>query len=81
MNILRYIFQQNLFNYIILERVARIELARDPWQGPRLPLHHTRFFLFNNKIGDPGRIRTCDPQLRRLLLYPLSYEATLYILL
>ena len=27
------------------------------------------------KIGDPGRIRTCDLQLRRLLLYPLSYGA------
>ena len=26
-------------------------------------------------IGDPGRIRTCDLQLRRLLLYPLSYGA------
>ncbi len=27
------------------------------------------------KDGDPGRIRTCDLQLRRLLLYPLSYGA------
>ena len=26
-------------------------------------------------VGDPGRIRTCDLQLRRLLLYPLSYGA------
>ena len=26
-------------------------------------------------FGDPGRIRTCDLQLRRLLLYPLSYGA------
>jgi hypothetical protein len=26
-------------------------------------------------ISDPGRTRTFDPQLRRLLLYPLSYEA------
>ena len=26
-------------------------------------------------LGDPGRIRTCDLQLRRLLLYPLSYGA------
>ena len=25
-----------------LERVARIELANSPWQGLRLPLHHTR---------------------------------------
>jgi hypothetical protein len=22
------------------------------------------------RCGDPGRIRTCDPQLRRLMLYP-----------
>ncbi len=26
-------------------------------------------------VGDPGRTRTCDLQLRRLLLYPLSYGA------
>ena len=25
--------------------------------------------------GDPGKIRTCDQQLRRLMLYPLSYGA------
>ena len=25
-----------------MERVARIELANIPWQGIRLPLHHTR---------------------------------------
>lgn len=30
-----------------MERVARIELAREPWQGPRLPLHHTRAGIFN----------------------------------
>ena len=29
----------------------------------------------NTRIGDPGRNRTCDLQLRRLLLYPLSYGA------
>jgi hypothetical protein len=27
------------------------------------------------EIGDPGRTRTSDLQLRRLLLYPLSYGA------
>ena len=27
---------------ILLERVERIELSHNPWQGPRLPLHHTR---------------------------------------
>jgi uncharacterized iron-regulated protein len=30
-----------------------------------LPPHHS-----HSKIGVPCRIRTCDPQLRRLLLYP-----------
>jgi hypothetical protein len=30
---------------------------------------------FLDGVGDPGRIRTCDLQLRRLLLYPLSYGA------
>ena len=30
-----------------LERVARIELANTPWQGVRLPLHHTRIKLFS----------------------------------
>jgi len=30
---------------IKLERVARIELANKPWQGFRLPLHHTRMVL------------------------------------
>ncbi len=28
-----------------MERVARIELANKPWQGFRLPLHHTRIYL------------------------------------
>ena len=27
-----------------VERVARIELAREPWEGSRLPLHHTRLW-------------------------------------
>jgi hypothetical protein len=31
--------------------------------------------LLASAFGDPDRIRTYDPQLRRLLLYPLSYEA------
>ncbi len=24
----------------------------------------------NFRFGDPGRIRTCDPQIRNLMLYP-----------
>ena len=34
-----------LLYYESLERVARIELANSPWQGDRLPLHHTRTLL------------------------------------
>ena len=28
-----------------MERVERIELSNSPWQGLRLPLHHTRVVL------------------------------------
>ena len=31
--------------------------------------------IYKDFSGDPGRNRTCDLQLRRLLLYPLSYGA------
>ncbi len=31
--------------------------------------------LISSSIGDPGRNRTSSQQLRRLLLYPLSYGA------
>ena len=31
------------------------------------------------KNGAPGRNRTCDPLLRRQLLYPLSYQGAIYI--
>jgi hypothetical protein len=31
--------------------------------------------IFSGFFGDPARIRTWDLQLRRLLLYPLSYGA------
>jgi hypothetical protein len=36
---------------------------------------HRRLQEIVEKNGDPGRIRTSDLQLRRLLLYPLSYGA------
>ena len=29
-----------------------------------------KFILFGIHKGDPDRIRTCDPQIRNLLLYP-----------
>ena len=37
-----------------MERVARIELANKPWQGFRLPLHHTRFETLLNVERDGG---------------------------
>ena len=32
-----------------------------------------RSLAMDGMYGAPGRNRTCDPQLRRLVLYPLSY--------
>ena len=37
---------------------------------PRAILHWRLKPTVKAEIGDPGRIRTCDPQLRRLVLYP-----------
>ena len=42
-----------MFTHLIMERVARIELANKPWQGFRLPLHHTRIVF-----GAPEETRT-----------------------
>ena len=39
-----------------LERVERIELSNSPWQGLRLPLHHTRIVT-----GGEYRNRTYPP--------------------
>jgi hypothetical protein len=39
----------------ILERLARIELASEPWQGPVLPFNYSRMF------GGSGEIRTHGP--------------------
>ena len=38
--------------------------------GFRNPLYHIVLQAFTDFFCDPGRTRTCDPQLRRLLLYP-----------
>jgi hypothetical protein len=35
--------------------------------------HH----IIDNLINEHGRIRTCDPQDRNLILYPLSYMPSL----
>ena len=37
------------------------------------PAHSTKSNPARSGAGAPGRTRTCNPQLRRLMLYPLSY--------
>ena len=44
-----------------------------PWQGDALPLSHFRKYYI--VYGVPAGIRTPDPQLRRLLLYPAELQA------
>lgn len=34
--------------------------------------------FMNFEVGALGRIRTCDPQHRKLMLYPLSYERPIH---
>ena len=46
---------------VCLERVERIELSHNPWQGSRLPLHHTRIDL-EVRVGlEPTALRICNP--------------------
>jgi hypothetical protein len=40
------------------------------WQPTELPAPSLKSQKKQAEFGDPGRIRTCDPQLRRLVLYP-----------
>ncbi len=37
-------------------------------------LLHPASFVYREFVGALERIRTSDPQLRKLVLYPLSYE-------
>ena len=59
--------------YCKLERVARIELANNPWQGFRLPLHHTRFVLVVGQGFEPCRSSPSSqsPELIRLRRIPM----------
>ena len=50
-----------------LEPVSVLILAKCAFQKKMLAVIASIVFTFN---GDPARIRTWDPQLRRLLLYP-----------
>lgn len=47
------------------DKDARVRAAHQPSTHGKIDV----------SIGDPGTIRTCDQQLRRLSLYPLSYGA------
>jgi len=40
-----------------MERLARIELANKPWQGFRLPLHHSRIKILVESTKSFGPIR------------------------
>ena len=60
----------------IVERVERIELSRYPWQGHKLPLHHTRILAESIGIEPIHRLPsdrlaicclTARPTLRNLL--------------
>ena len=57
-----------------LERVEGIEPSHQPWQGRRLPLHHTRF-----KMVDRKRIELF-PKACKAPVLPLSLTAHLKIL-
>ena len=55
---------------------SRPERSHLPLPNILLPMSLNLLQILAIFIGDPGRIRTSDLQLRRLLLYPLSYGAT-----
>ena len=50
------------------------QIGRDP-AGPKFEVRSSQFEVRRAKRGvsAPGRNRTCDPRLRRPMLYPLSY--------
>ena len=53
-----------------LERVEGIEPSHRPWQGCRLPLHHTRV----NKLVDPSGIEPLTTECKSVVL-PLAPRA------
>ncbi len=48
-------------------RVARIELASQPWEGYILPIYYTRYYT-----GATYRDRTDDLRVTNAMLYQLS---------
>ena len=55
----------------IVERVERIELSRYPWQGHKLPLHHTRKNLAESVGVEPTRpFRSVGLAIRCLTIQP-----------
>ena len=61
-----------------LERVPRIELGNKPWQGFRLPLHHTRIFLVRETGFEPVRPKTGDFKSPVATITPLSHFGPAY---
>ena len=57
-----------------MERVEGIEPSHQPWQGRRLPLHHTRFKMVDRKGIEPF------PKACKAPVLPLSLTAHLKIL-
>lgn len=55
---------------IKLERVEGIEPSHRPWQGCRLPLHHTRVI----KLVDPARVELATAECKSAVL-PLAPRA------
>ena len=57
-----------------LERVARIELANNPWQGFRLPLHHTRInlliIIYGGGLAESNSNRVSSPSVFKTVLGP-----------
>ena len=54
---------------VAARRVRRYRAAVMNWPESKLPAS----FIFLENLGAPGRYRTCNPCLRRAVLYPLSY--------
>ena len=65
----------------LVERVERIELSRYPWQGHRLPLHHTRKNLAETERFELSVRITAYDRLATCCLRPLGHVSLLLLLL
>ena len=64
----------------IVERVERIELSRYPWQGHRLPLHHTRKNLAETERFELSVRITAYDRLATCCLRPLGHVSNVVII-